>query len=978
MKMKHFLTGLMLLIICASNLQAAPQRHRYNFNHDWLLWTGDTIQAQNIKFDDSQWKAVNLPAAFNEDQAFADDIKDLDNKVVWYRKHFKMPSEHKKQKVFIEFEGARQGAEIWVNEQFVGRHENGVMAFGYDISKYLNFGGKENVIALRIDNSWDYKEKESGSSYQWNDKNFNANYGGLPKNVILHCTNKMYQTLPLMSSLGTQGVYTYADKIDVREKTAVMHVESEVRNENDKPVTFYMNVVLRDNNRNMVKEFRSEEQILEPGETRIVSASSPISKVKFWSWGYGYLYHVSSSLVVKGKAVDIVETTTGIRKTEFRNGMFYLNGRVLQLKGYAQRTSNEWPGVGMSVAPWLSDFSNGLMERGNGNFVRWMHVTPWKQDIESCDRVGLIQAMPAGDSEKDVEGRQWEQRLELMRDAIVYNRNNPSVIFYECGNENISEAHMAEMKALRDAYDPHGGRAIGSREMLDSKVAEYGGEMLYINKSAKKPVFAHEYNRNEGLRKYWDNYSYPYHKDGDGPLYKGEPAPDYNMNMDSYVIETVRRWYDYWECRPGTGRRVSSGGANIVFSDTNTHHRGESNYRTSGEVDAMRIPKDAFYAHQVMWGGWVNTEAKYYQQHIVGHWNYEPGTVKDVYVVSNTERVELFVNGISQGFGKRSYQFLFTFEDVKYQPGKITAVGYDARGREAGEHAIIETAGAPEKIRLQVSHGPQGFFADGADMALVDVEVLDAKDRRCPLANHLIHFQTNGPVDYRGGIAHGREDNYVLSKDLPVECGINRVLLRSTRQAGDIQLIATADGLKSDTLRLTSQAIEVKHGLSDYFPQDDLISPLWRGATPSTPSFTLSRIPVSIRKAVAGHQSEQAKLSFDDNENSAWKNNGKLNTAWIEYQLSRQVSLKECCMKLSDWRKKNYNLRILGYCPQEDGSVKEVLLWEGTTDKSLGYITLPLQESDPVAKVRIEATSDNEKASLSIVEVEFYARQLGH
>ena len=211
-----------------------------------------------------------------------------------------------------------------------------------------------------------------------------------------------------------------------------------------------------------------------------------------------------------------------------------------------------------------------------------------------------------------------------------------------------------------------------------------------------------------------------------------------------------------------------------------------------------------------------------------------------------------------------------------------------------------------------------------------------------------------------------------------MECGINRVLLRSTRQAGDIQLIATADGLKSDTLRLTSKAIEVKHGLSDYFPQDDLISPLWRGATPSTPSFTLSRIPVSIRKAVAGHQSELAKLSFDDNENSAWKNNGKLNTAWIEYQLSRQVSLKECCMKLSDWRKKNYNLRILGYCPQEDGSVKEVLLWEGTTDKSLGYITLPLQESEPVAKVRIEATSDNEKASLSIVEVEFYARQLGH
>ena len=119
-----------------------------------------------------------------------------------------------------------------------------------------------------------------------------------------------------------------------------------------------------------------------------------------------------------------------------------------------------------------------------GILYRWMHVTPWKQDIESCDRVGLIQAMPAGDAEKDSQGDHWKQRTNLMRDAIIYNRNNPSIVFYESGNDAISEPHMAEMKSLRDTYDPYGGRAIGSREMLDSREAEYGGEMLYINKSA--------------------------------------------------------------------------------------------------------------------------------------------------------------------------------------------------------------------------------------------------------------------------------------------------------------------------------------------------------------------------------------------------------------------------------------------------------------------------------------------------------------
>jgi len=173
---------------------------------------------------------------------------------------------------------------------------------------------------------------------------------------------------------------------------------------------------------------------------------------------------------------------------------------------------------GLSVPAWMSDFSNRMVVEGNGNLVRWMHVTPWKQDVESCDRVGLIEAMPAGDSEKDATGRHWEMRLEVMRDAIVYNRNNPSILFYESGNKGVADDHMQQMKAIRDQYDPRGGRASGSREMLDSKEAEYGGEMLYINKSLTRPLWAMEFSRDEGLRKYVDDFTPPFHKD----------SPDYN------------------------------------------------------------------------------------------------------------------------------------------------------------------------------------------------------------------------------------------------------------------------------------------------------------------------------------------------------------------------------------------------------------------------------------------------------------------
>ena len=405
-----------------------------------------------------------------------------------------------------------------------------------------------------------------------------------------------------------------------------------------------------------------------------------MDNIHFWSWGYGYLYHVVTRLIVDNKPIDEVVTTTGFRKTRFGSGKVWLNDRVIQLKGYAQRSSNEWPGVGISIPAWLSDYSNGLMIEHNANLFRWMHITPQKQDIESCDRVGVIQMLPAGDAEKDVEGRRWEQRKELMRDVIIYTRNNPSILFYECGNESISREHMIEMIAIRDQYDPHGGRAIGSREMLDIREAEYGGEMLYINKSEHHPMIQTEYCRDEGLRKYWDEYSYPYHKQGDGPLYKGQDASVYNQNQDMLAIEFVRRWYDMWRERPGTGRRVNSGGAKIIFSDTQTHGRSEMNYRVSGVVDAFRIPKDGYFAHKVMWDGWVDIEN--HHTHIIGHWNYTPDTRKPVYVVSSGDKVELFVNGKSKGFGRQEYRFLFTFDSIQWEKGCIEAVSYLEDGTE--------------------------------------------------------------------------------------------------------------------------------------------------------------------------------------------------------------------------------------------------------------------------------------------------------
>ncbi|KAL4934715.1 putative cell-associated beta-galactosidase [Aspergillus undulatus] len=732
------------------------------------------------------------------------------------------------------------------------------MAFGFDITEVVTYNGT-NVIAARVDNDWDYCEIETDTTYQWSSRNFFANYGGINKNVFLHFTDKVYQTLPLYSNLKTTGTYVCAQNISVPEKSATVTAEAQ-------------------------GTATPLQQM-----TKIIRASAGLTGIGFWSCGYGYLYNVHTSLISDGKAMDTVTTITGFRKP---NSIMACS----------------------AVPPWLSNFSNELVLSSNGNLVRWMHVTRWKQDVESLDRLGILQALPAGDNEADVTGRQWEQRVELMRDAIIYNRNNPSVICYESGNFKVSEDHMAQMKDLRDTYDP--------------KVAEYGGEMLYINKGSRIPFRQMEYSRDEGLRKYWNDYSPPYHPDGEGPLYNGDDASSYNRNQDSHAIENVEEWFGYYEQRPGTGTRVNAGGVNIVFSDTNTHYRGTGNYRRSGEVDALRLPKDGWHVHRVMWDNWVDIVK--ITGHIIGHWNYNDTTVKNVSVASTAERVELSLNGESFGWGEQSSRFLFIFSNVTWEASELTAYGY--------------------------SDVPGGLIANGADIALVDVEVVDDNGQRVPVAHNEIDFKLSGEAAWRGGLAQG-PGNYILSEILPVENGVNRVLLRSTTQAGEVILRAESDGLEPASITLSTEPITVEGGLSTFIPGKDLQPNLSRGPTPLGEAYVISRRAVEILSVTAGSNQENATASIDDNEETTWLSDSSTDTAWIEYTWNNPVNFSQLVLKLRDFNDEEYPIEV---------SVGDSVVFEGTTPTSLGYVTLDLNAtSDESLRIAM-----SEEGELGVIEAE--------
>ena len=156
------------------------------------------------------------------------------------------------------------------------------MAFGFDLTPYINYDG-ENVLAVRADNDWLYKEKATGSRFQWNDINFNANYGGIPKNVWLHITDKLYQTLPLYSNLQTTGVYIYATDIRTKTRKAIINAESEVRNEYDTPLNVNYEVSVYDYDGRLVSTFGSESIQVNPKETVTVKAARELENLHFWS-----------------------------------------------------------------------------------------------------------------------------------------------------------------------------------------------------------------------------------------------------------------------------------------------------------------------------------------------------------------------------------------------------------------------------------------------------------------------------------------------------------------------------------------------------------------------------------------------------------------------------------------------------------------------------------------------------------------------
>ncbi len=802
-----------------------PARVTVNFNADWRFTKSDPAGAPAPGFDDAPWATVSAPHTFNDTDTFDNwslpghrGEQEQWSGRTWYRKTFTAPAAWAGKKVFIEFEAVRQVAEVYLNGQLLGTAKGGFTPFGFDLTPHLKIGAP-NVLAVMADNRFMKDPLDPSIAQQaattaathpnlsqlskqlmeqipatleelqadqipWNNPHWHPAHGGIYRNVRLIITDALHLTLPLYSFLQTEGPYAYAT--EVTEKSAKIGLEIPVRNERSSAADAEITAELFDANDKLVAALKFTESIA-AGETKKIGTSIVIPQPRLWEPAYPHLYRVVLSLNVRNTNIDRVEIPLGIRSIwwDAQAGLF-VNGAHLKLQGWGQKPTNEWPGLGAAQPDWMHYYTAQLMRDAGGNFIRWGHVPGGPAQIIAGDRLGIIALQPGGDGEHDTVGGAWALRVADFRDLLIYYRNNPSIFIWEGGNQKVTRDHAAELRGLMDRYDPHGGRAFAFRradaitaEFMDVGIGTEGGREI-----ARLPVVEGEYNREESPRRVWDDFSPPNfgYPEGKGQTYQ-LTSEQFAANQAGHYVKKL-------------GAESHAGGANWIFSDSTSGGRVATEVaRASGEVDGVRLPKEAYYVVAAMFRDDP-------QVHIIGHWTYPAGTKKDVFVASNAAEVELFLNGRSLGAGQVSDRYLFTFPQVTWAAGELKAVARTA-GRVVAEQTR-HTVGPAVALRLTARTGPEGWQADGADVALIDVEAVDAQGDRCPTFQQRVDFFFTDPGTWRGGYNSGKIDS-INNPWLDLEAGINRVMVRAGRGPGIFTVTATSGGLRSGSLSLAAR-----------------------------------------------------------------------------------------------------------------------------------------------------------------------------
>jgi beta-galactosidase len=745
---------------------------------------GSEVSFVQPGFNDSGWRKLNLPndwaveLPFDETADYNHGYKPIGpgfsrNSIGWYRRALDLSASDRGKTLWLEFEGVYRNSLVWLNGHCLGRHPDGYSSFRYDITRFANYGGK-NELVVRVDAS-----RFEGWFYEG---------AGIYRHVWL------VKTSPLHIAPDGNFVYsTFSNSLP--EGQALVHLQTDVANswKNACIAEVTWQIISPDGKRIQKAEAHESSGISPGSQTefiREIGIDSPV----LWSPESPDLYRLITTVESGGKVVDRGEIAFGIRTIAFdADKGFLLNGKPYQIKGACDH--QDMAGVGIAVPDALWRYRLEKLKAMGCNAIRTSHNEAAPALLDACDRLGLLVMEENRRMDTNAE------TLDNLKEMIRRDRNHPAIFIWSLGNEepsqgtDIGESMIGAMQALVHQLDParlctvamNGKWGEGFSKVIDVQGFNYGTKRIdgYHAVHPAQPEIGSETASTFGTRGIYTNNPVLGYLSA-----RGDERPSWGA--------APWQWWPFYAAHPFT-----SGG----FIWTGFDYRGEpkpSNWpcisSQFGVMDTCGFPKDIYYYYQSWW-------QKKPVLHILPHWNW-PGREGQeilVRVFSNCSEVELFLNG--QSLGKqvmRPNQFLDW--GVKYEPGVLSARGYN--GDRLVAEAAVETAGPPAAIKLLPDRPT--INADGEDCAAVSVMVTDANGRVVPVADNLIHFVVTGP----GGIIGVGNGNPSCHE--PDQCvgqwqrsafnGLAQVIIQATSQPGPIILTATSPGLRTDTLKIRSES----------------------------------------------------------------------------------------------------------------------------------------------------------------------------
>ena len=739
----------------------AQQRTEFLLEKNWRFCKGDFPQAISNDFNDKNWEEVRIPHDWAIYGPF-DRKHDLQEVAIiqngekvptvktgrtgglpymgvgWYRTFFDVKNfQSEKQIVTLKFDGAMSEARVYVNGKEVCFWPYGYNAFHCDVTEVLNTDGKNNLLAVRLEN-----KPESSRWYPG---------AGLYRNVHVIQTNKIH--VPVWG--------TYITTPFVSEEYASVRLRTEIAGDH-KDIRIITEIRDADNK---VVAFKDNRQQLNHG--RPFEQNFIVEDPRLWSPETPYLYTAISSIFVDSTQTDEYTTRFGIRDIKFvADKGFFLNGQQRKFQGVCNH--HDLGPLGTAINESALRHQLILLKEMGCDAIRTSHNMPAPELVKLCDEMGFMMIVENFDEWNVAKCKNGYHRFfdewaeKDMINMLRHFRNNPSVVMWSIGNEVPTQCSNDGYKVARFLQDichrEDPTRPVTSGMDQVSCVLDNGFaavvEIPGFNYRTHRYVEAYERlpqnlllgSETASTVSSRGVYKFPVEKKANA-LYDDHQSSSYDLE------------YCFWSNIPDEDFALADDYHWTLgqFVWTGFDYLGEpSPYDTDawpnhssmfGIIDLASIPKDRYYLYKSIWN---RDEATL---HILPHWNWKgrEGEVTPVFVYTSYPSAELFINGKSQGKRTKNNNSLteryrLMWMDVRYEPGEVKVVAYDENGNKT-EEKMVCTAGEPHRIELIPDR--HVLSADGKDLAYVNVRVVDKDGNLCPLDNRMIRFTVSGAGKYR-------------------------------------------------------------------------------------------------------------------------------------------------------------------------------------------------------------------------------------